>query len=73
MCRHYRYIINISLSHSVYVLFMLFAMLHLIQLDVTVLINNENSRTLSIIVERETKTWRINYDRPISYLINYYF
>lgn len=27
---------------------MLFAMLRLIQLDVTVLINNENSRTLSI-------------------------
>lgn len=42
---HHQYI---SLSHSVYALFMLFAMLRLIQLDVTVLINNENSRTLSI-------------------------
>lgn len=34
---------------------MLFAMLYLIQLDVTVLINNENSRTLSIIVKEGLK------------------
>lgn len=53
--------------------FMLFAMLRLIQLDVTVLINNENSRTLSIVSEGQGEgTWRIKYDKPNFLSINYF-
>lgn len=52
---------------------MLFAMLRLIQLDVTVLINNENSRTLSIVSEGQGEgTWRIKYDKPNFLSINYF-
>lgn len=52
---------------------MLFAMLRLIQLDVTVLINNENSRTSSIVSEGQGKgTWRIKYDKPNFLSINYF-
>ena len=66
--------IYISLSHSVYSpVHAICYMLRLIQLDVTVLINNENSRTLSIVSEGQGEgTWRIKYDKPNFLSINYF-